>query len=541
MHYASHIAEEGEAFLEAARDRGLEGIVAKHRRSLYEPGKRSKSWLKLKIRREQELVVCGYIPGQGSHTDLGSLIVGVYEDGELRHAGQVGSGIDTRTRARLKAQLDDLQRADAPFPKPPRIKGARWAEPRLVIRAEFAEWTTDSLLRQAAFKGLEIDRDPTTVEREHPSDTDAARRSAARAARAAAAAPPELKSPKQRTGSRRSPDPGPVASAPPTPLAAAPPLDPSEPPQAATPDEMAALEAMRKDGVWEIGGHEIKVSNLDKVLFPDAGFTKRDLIRYYVTVAPVLLPYLRGRCLNLWRWPDGITGNHFWQKEIPAYAPKWMDRWAYPDASSTEAHTYIVPDRVATLAWLANHATIDMHPWTSRTEAYRSPTYALIDIDPGEKTTWEEVLLFARLYRAALQHLGVTGFPKVTGKRGIQVWVPIRPIYSFDDTRGWVESVSRAVGASVPELVSWEWEKRSRRGLARLDFTQNAVNKTLVAPYAVRPAPGAPVPAPIRWEELEDPDLRPNRWNIRTILERLQQEGDLFRGALELEQELPPL
>ncbi|HWH23908.1 MAG TPA: ATP-dependent DNA ligase, partial [Candidatus Limnocylindria bacterium] len=260
-----------------------------------------------------------------------------------------------------------------------------------------------------------------------------------------------------------------------------------------------------------------------------------------VALAPVMLPYLRGRPLNLWRWPDGVTGKHFWQKEIPSHAPEWLGRWSYPEAGSSEAHTYIVPDQVATMAWLANHATIDMHPWTSRTDAYKSPTYALVDIDPGTQTTWDEVVQLAKVYRAALEHLGVIGLPKVTGKRGIQVWVPIEPKYSFADTRDWVEQLSRAVGATLPELVSWEWEKSSRKGRARLDYTQNAVNKTLVAPYAVRPVAAAAVSAPIEWDELDDAQLRPDRWNIASIFERLEQKGDLFRPALEVEQELPPV
>ncbi len=147
----------------------------------------------------------------------------------------------------------------------------------------------------------------------------------------------------------------------------------------------------------------------------------------------------------------------------------------------------------------------------------------------------------AGIYRAALEHLGVIGLPKVTGKRGIQVWVPIKPIYSYAETSDWVEALSRAVGATVPHLVSWEWAKSSRKGLARLDFTQNAVNKTLVAPYAVRPVDGASVSTPIAWEELEDPDLRPDRWDIQTVLPRVKERGDLFAQALEMEQELPSL
>ncbi|MGI8534842.1 MAG: non-homologous end-joining DNA ligase, partial [Candidatus Limnocylindrales bacterium] len=283
------------------------------------------------------------------------------------------------------------------------------------------------------------------------------------------------------------------------------------------------------------------LSNLDKILFPEAGLTKRDLIRYYTTIAPVLLPYLRDRPLNRDRWPDGVAGGHFWEKQIPKHAPAWVARWDYPEAGSTESHTYVVADRVATLAWLANMASIDLHAWTSRCATYRSPSYALSDIDPGEKTTFQQVVAFARLYRAALEHLAVAGFPKLTGKRGIQIWVPVRPGYTFDETRDWVGRLSSAVGRAMPDLVSWEWERSARQGRARLDFTQNAVNKTLVAPYAARPVRHASVSAPITWGELDDPALRPDRWDIRTVIGRVEALGDLFRPVLALEQELPTL
>ena len=154
----------------------------------------------------------------------------------------------------------------------------------------------------------------------------------------------------------------------------------------------------------------------------------------------------------------------------------------------------------------------------------------MIDVDPGEKTTWDQVLTITGLYKAALDHMKVRGFPKVTGQRGIQIWVPIEPGPTFEDTRTWVEALSRLVGETVPELVSWKWEKRARGGLARLDYTQNAINKTLVAPYSVRPAAGAPVSMPITWAELDDPELRSDRWTIRDAGARLLEVGDLFAG-----------
>jgi bifunctional non-homologous end joining protein LigD len=190
---------------------------------------------------------------------------------------------------------------------------------------------------------------------------------------------------------------------------------------------------------------------------------------------------------------------------------------------------------------MANYGAIELHPWTSTAERPHEPTWALIDIDPGTKTTWDEVLALARLFRTALDHLDVVAGPKVTGQRGVQIWVPIRDGYTFDDTRAWVEKLSRAVGATVPKLVSWRWTKQDRGGLARLDYTQNAINKTLVAPWSARPAAGAPVSVPLRWEELDDPSLRPDRWTVRTALDRLGEVGDPLRDLIGVEQDLPAL
>lgn len=505
VRYASHVVGEGAAFVQAAAERGLEGIVAKRRASRYDPGKRSRDWLKVKLRREQELVVAGWLPGQGSHADLGSLIVAVHEDGRLRHAGQVGSGISDAMRRHLLEAMEPLVREAPPLDPVPRLSGARWVEPRIVIRAEFAEWTTDGLLRQAAFKGIEVSKDPASVVREVAQPT----------ARVIARARPSVERPDDlNTGVL-----------------------------AASVGELAALDSMERDGPWQVAGHEVRLTNLDKVLFPasegHSALTKRDLIRHYVSIGPILVPYLAGRGLNLQRFPNGIARPGFWQKDLPGHAPGWIARWSYTGSEGPK--DYVVVDRVATLAWLAQEAAIELHPWTSRTLAADRPSYALIDIDPGTETTFEEVLVLARLYRTALGHLGVIGLPKVTGKRGIQIWLPISPIYSFEQTRDWVESLSRAVGQMVPELVSWEWSKRDRGGRARLDFTQNAINRTLVAPYSARPAPGAPVSAPITWEELDDPMLAPDRWAIRSFPARVKAVGDLFAPALTVVQALPSL
>jgi bifunctional non-homologous end joining protein LigD len=614
VRFADHVVGEGLAFHAAAKEQGLEGVIAKHRRSIYEPGRRSRTWLKIKIRPEQELVVGGWTPGEGAAKELGALVVGYYErEGrkrKLRFAGKVGSGFNAQTRKRLRERLEALETDDSPFdPPPPRdyrgrwggeLKNVVWVKPEVVIRAELGGWTRDGIVRQAAFKGFdEGGKKPTEVVRERPVAASAAvheveaelpdpepdpgppdtasdvtpapvkstkretsamgRKTSKTASKAgpaskkAAAAAPAARAPKPAPAAKAA---GPVKAARPAKAAGA---AKHEFAWSATPEELAALDTMTKDGVWSVGGFVLKLTNLDKVLFkPKAGdpepdgkpprkgqlpapVTKRELIRYFARIAPAMLPHLAERPLNLHRFPNGADGPGFWQKDLPETAPSWLRRWREVGVEAREANDHLVADRVASLAWLGNQAAFEVHAWTSRLDAPDRPTFALIDIDPGTKTTWDETLTLARLYRTALGHLGVRGYAKTTGRRGIQVWIPIVPKYSFRETSDWVEQLSRAVGGTVPDLVSWEWSKDRRGGKARLDYTQNASIKTLVAPYAVRPADGAPVSAPISWDELDDPELRSDRWTIRTVVERVERVGDLFASAQTDAQELPAL
>jgi bifunctional non-homologous end joining protein LigD len=534
VQYAGHVETEGVAFFEAARAQQLEGIVAKHRRSRYEPGKRSPSWLKLKVRPEQELVVGGWTPGQGDAAGLGALVVGVYEDERLRFAGKIGSGFDARTRQRLREALKPLETGAPPFDPAPAadgtgrwggdLAGVRWVRAELVIRAELGGWSRDGQVRQGAFKGLDAGRDPREVVREVAIDPAVADRDADATT----------------TSSMHRPVAAPRAAT--TPV-----IDPA---WLVTDAELAALVAMPVDGTWQVAGQILRLTNLDKVLFPprdgvdEPPVTKRDLIGYFARIAPVMLPHLADRPLNLQRFPNGAGSPGFWQKDIPASAPRWLTTWretGYREREDRAPNDHLVADRVATLCWLGNQAALEIHAWTSVLQDPWTPTFALIDIDPGPKTTWDETLLLARLYRTALEHLGVRAYPKLTGSRGIQAWIPVeRGRYTYAETSAWIETLSRAIGTTVPDLVSWEWSKSERGGRARLDYTQNASIKTLVAPYAVRPRPGAPASAPIRWEELDDPDLRPDRWTIRTLPERVAAIGDPWAGLQADRQALPP-
>jgi bifunctional non-homologous end joining protein LigD len=310
-------------------------------------------------------------------------------------------------------------------------------------------------------------------------------------------------------------------------------------------EELERLDALRTQGTWRVFERELKVTNLDKVLFPgrrgEPPVTKRDLLRYAAQIAPTALPYLTRRALNMHRFPGGADAKGFWHKELPTHAPEWLPRWTNPDADDDETQTYLVVDEPAALVWAANFGALEWHAWTSRVDEPHRPTYALIDLDPGGGTDWDDLLTLARLHRTAFDHLGMCARAKVTGRRGIQIWVPIRTGPDFTATRAWVEQLSRTVGAVIPELVSWKWQVNDRQGRARLDYTQNAINKTLVAPYSPRAVAGAPVSAPIDWDELDDPDLHPDAFTIRTLPTRVQKKGDLFRDVLGHPQRLPAL
>ncbi len=606
VRFVEHVAGEGRAFLAAAAQQELEGVVAKHRRSRYESGRRASTWLKVKIRAEQELVVGGWTPERGRPSELGALVVGVYRDGQLRFAGKVGSGLSGRTRAELIDLLGPLATEEPPFAEVPApgargrwggdLKEVTWVRPELVIRAALGGWSRDGMVRQASFRGLDRGRDPRGVVREVPVDPAAAEAQAAHEVdvseqpgessaqdRGAAAAGRRRSGTRGRTGgssavmgnessvtatevARVGGSPGATsiaagvgrhvgaAGAPGSGPVSAPASDPGDVPAAwaaGTEAELAALADLPSAKVsWDVGGQTLVLTNLDKELFPprdgvdEPPVTKRDLVGYFARIAPAMLPHLADRPLNLHRFPNGIAAPGFWQKDIPKGAPGWLTRWAETGVPEEHrrANDHLLADGVAALCWLANQASFEVHAWTALAADPWCPTFALIDIDPGPATTWDETLTLARLYRTALDHLGVRGYAKTTGSRGLQAWIPVElGRYTYAETSAWVEALSRAVGATVPDLVSWEWATKQRGGKARLDYTQNAPIKTLVAPYAVRPRPGAPVSMPIRWEELDDPTLRSDRWTIRDAPARVAEVGDLFAGAQTFDQVLPTL
>ena len=309
--------------------------------------------------------------------------------------------------------------------------------------------------------------------------------------------------------------------------------------------DIAALDALGKEGDWEFDGvtlhaHEPRQGAVPGRTEGEKPLTKRDLIRYYAMVAPMMVPYLEATAAQHASVPERRRQAGLLAQGGPSHAPDGSRDGATTTPTRARPSTTSSPTGPPTLAWLANYGAVELHAWTSRIPDVHRPTYAMIDIDPGEKTTWDEVVTLARLYRAALDHVGVRGFPKVTGQRGIQIWVPIEPGPTFDDTRAWVEPcrARRRRRARAGEL---EVGEAGRGGLARLDYTQNAINKTLVAPYSVRAAAGAPVSMPIRGTSSTIPSSAATAGRSATPARASLEVGDLFAAVLTTQQKLPPL
>ena len=515
--FADHVEEDGESFFAAVSELGLEGMVAKRADSLYQPGRRSPDWIKVKAWRTQSCAIAGWTEGHGRRGHLGALVLALRGAGGWEHCGQVGTGFGEATIADLLRRMGPLRRPTSPIAAPPKLtESVTWVEPRLVCEVRHAGWTRAGVLRHPAFLALREDAGPEDCVREETADVDAlvSRVGAPPPMAVRSGPPPQAVSPQLPPGAAR----------------------PELPPEVA--EALEALPGLRPDDWWQIGSRRLHLTNLDKPIWPQPVITKRRMIDYYVRMSPYLLPYLRDRPLSTQVFPDGVTGHSFWRKDKPSHAPEWIDSWLFEGESGSKR--WIVVREAATLGWLANAGVVDLHPWHSRVDAPDQPDWAVYDLDPFEPASFDDVRDIARLVKAALDHLGLRGLLKTSGQTGLQIYVPLRRGPDYARVRGWVEEVGRAIGRVEPDRISWEWAVSRRAGRIRIDYTQNIINKTLAAPYSLRPLPGATVSTPLAWEELDDPGLRPDRWTMETIWERLRSVGDLFTGVLDGDQLLPP-
>ena len=468
----------GQSALKRAAGSGYEGIVAKKLTSCYE-ARRSREWLKIKAHNQQELVVIGWNPSTHSSREVGSLHLAVNgPDGQLHYAGKVGTGFSAKQRVWLKDELSKNVISQSPAKDAPRIKVATWVRPRLVAEVAFTEWTGDERLRHPSFLGLREDKAPEDVVREKPI-------SGQRAARSERGKKPPA---------RRSPP----------------------------------------------AARQVTLTNPDRLLYPRDKITKQDVADYYDAVAEPMIRTLRDRPLALEHWNQGIDKPSWFHQNIGREAPPWVTTIETPTrASSRQTVRHLVVDSRETLRWLAQMSVLTIHMWSSRGKSLDEPDWMIFDLDPAKGKGIEQAIEAAGIIRGLLENLQLPGVPKTSGKRGIHVFVPLAPGYTHEEATDFACSISAAVARKVPTMTV-ERSIAKRRGRLYLDCLQNGYGKTVVAPYSLRAIDGAPVSAPLRWEEINR-KLDPKKFNLRTMPDRLAKVGDLFEAVFRQRAKLPSL
>ena len=290
------------------------------------------------------------------------------------------------------------------------------------------------------------------------------------------------------------------------------------------------LNPSEESQVKKVNGHDLKFSNLSKIYWPKEKYTKRDLINYYYQVAEYILPYLKERPQSLNRYPNGITGESFYQKDMTGKAPGWIELFPYTTSDEKDKN-YMVCNKEADLLYMINLGCIEIHPWSSTRERPDNPDWCLIDLDPSDTNTFEQVIQVAQTTKKVLDAIGVEGFCKTSGSTGMHIYIPLKPKYSYDECQLFGRWIAMQVHEQLPDITSVERIVKKRKGKLYIDFLQNRPGATLAAPYSARPKPGATVSMPLHWEEVKK-GLKLKDYTIKNAAERVKREGDIFKGVL---------
>lgn len=490
----------GVDFFDAAERMGLEGIIAKKINSTYSTNYRSKEWLKIKVHKRQEVVIAGFTKNADTSKSFSSLLLGVYEQGKLQYVGKVGTGFSDKLQKSMMEQFKPIIVDQSPFesnpdvnkpsrfrPNPPKAK-ATWLKPELVCEVAFAEVTDDGVFRHPSFQGMREDKKAKDVVREVEMPTEKVVEDAeAQNPHAKAIKAPEGKVPKTL-------------------------LNPKDETQ-----------------VRKIKGHELKFTNLSKIYWPEDKVTKRDMFNYYYQVAEYILPYLKDRPQSLNRFPGGIHGKSFYQKDVKGKAPDWAKTFPYENGDG-EKKEYLVGTDEASLLWMASLGCIEMNPWFSRVQSPDHPDYCVIDLDP-DKQSFDQVVETALETKKVLDAIDVPSYCKTSGSTGIHIYIPLNAKYSYDQSQMFAKIVVNLVHQQIPEYTSLERMISARKGKMYLDFLQNRPGATIAGPYSLRPKIGATVSMPLHWDEVKQ-GLKMKDFNIFNAIDRLKVEGDLFKGVL---------
>ena len=489
LRYSIDVQGSGAEFFEQACKLKLEGAISKRANSVYREGVRTRDWLKVKCGRRQEMVIGGFTDPQGSRSGFGALLLGIHEGGKLRYAGKVGTGFDDKTLTKLRAILAKLEQKEAPFVNPPRgfeAKGAHWVKPQLVAEIAFTEWSNDGALRHPSFQGLREDKKATDVVREQAAPVKASNGDAEPA-------------PRERSASRAAPARASSTRA---------------PSARASGGKTAAVSGASTDTVAGI-----KLSHPDKPLFPEAKLVKRDMALYYEAIADWILPHLADRPLALVRCPDGWSKQCFFQKHADKSVNAAVTRVQVPESDGTA--TYFAANSLPALVALVQWGVVELHPWGSRTPKLDRPDRLIFDFDPDDGIGWTQVVEAVGVLRALLDDLGLEGFLKTTGGKGLHVVVPIRPTLDWTQAKGFTKAVADLLVETFPDRFIATLSKAQRKGKIFIDYLRNAEGATAIAPYAVRARAKAPVSTPIGCKEL-DADVRFDHFNVRNVPERLR-------------------
>ncbi len=515
--YSAHIEEHGIRYLREASRKGWEGVMAKRADSIYQTDRRSKDWIKLKITQEEEAIIGGFTMPQGARIHFGSLLLGTYApDGQLIYTGNCGTGFDDEALRELFDKFQTLLTDQSPFAndvKRPAGK-VQWLKPKLVCQVKFTEWTDENSMRHPVYMGLRVDKKPKEVIREKPADmkkvtstatqkmpVKAAVKNAKAPAKKASKAPAKSAVKAKPAAKSKDPEPGPSA------------------------------QKSGKATEVKVGRAVLKLTNAQKVYWPEEGITKGEMVQYYSDIAPMILPYLKDRPQSLHRFPNGIHGPSFYQKDQDtAMIPDWLHSEKVYSESNKEEIDYLICNDRETLMYMANLGCIEIHPWNSRITAQDRPDWLVIDLDPDDNK-FTEVVEVAKATKKVFDQLGMDCYAKTSGATGIHIFAPLGAKYEYEVVRNFAQLVARQVHSLMPDTTSLERQPRNRKGKIYIDYLQNSKGQTLAAPYSLRPRPGATVSTPLEWSEVNN-KLDPKNFTIKNILKRLDKKGDLWKGVL---------
>ena len=522
---------DGAKMLEKARAQGWEGIIAKKTDSRYEPGNRSRAWLKLKIEFRQEFVIGGYTEPRNSREHIGALLLGYFDHDRFIYVGHTGGGFTRQGLVDMYKKLKPLEIKSSPFEEIPKTnEKAHWVKPKIVVEVKFNEWTSDRRLRQPIFLGVRDDKPASKVGLEAPSVQKKTRASGSIARR------------KARTGADAR-----AKTVKKAPVAKSRARAPSASRRAANTDttaiieQLTAIEESGRDGSVDLGGgRSLKVSNLSKVFFPKERITKGDVMRYYARIADFILPTVQDRPLVLRRFPNGIEGEAFYQQKASETTPPEVRVEVIANDEGEKQPRFIGGD-LLTLLYTIQLGAVSVDPWHSRIQTCDYADYTIIDLDPGPRANFERVKQVARWAKEVIDEFGLHAALKTSGSTGLHIYLPLPPRTPNDAATLVAQMIATKVADAHPKEATIERFVKARGGATvYVDYLQNIKGKTVAGPYCVRAKPGAPVSTPISWDELTE-NLEPRNFTIANVPQRFEKIGDIWSEAMKKKNSLRAL